>query len=281
MIEQKEFKLLYDAFFAIAESYTSIIYVDVEDKSVYPIKLDDYSARYEEELNTHPLLKDIMARYVSDTVYDDDADMILRLADCDLIKELLVEENPVLQIYRTVRNDEIVYYRMKIVPIEDGKKLVYGFENIDRQYRKQLEANSDREQNLTVLDGLSREYLSVWYLDGKSRKVKLIKNNGLPEENAEQVRIGETLVDYHFSMQKYFGGFVNPEDFERLMHETSYDFLVENASENDMYCVDYIRVNPEGNAERFQACYAKTIDAAGVANFVVGFRNLDRLIDRR
>ena len=192
--------------------------------------------------------------------------------------EELKKESPLLHIYRTIHDDRIVYYRLKIVPVEDGRKLIYGFENIDSQYRIQLEVKSEREMHTMLLDGLSREYMSVWYLDGKSRKVRLLQNNGTDSENGEPVRIGNTMVDYHFSMQKYFGAFVSPDDFDRMMNETSYESLVKNAGENDMYCINYIRINPDRSTSHFQVCYAKTIDASGTANFVFGFRNTDSAI---
>ena len=279
MIGQDEIKLLYDAFFAIAESYTSIIYMDTSDQRAYSIRLDDYSIRYEEALSTHPKMSDVLELYVNETVCRDDAAGIIRLADSEYVLDRLKTENPILHIYRSVHGDNILYYRLKIVPVDDGKKLIYGFENIDSQYRRQLEIKAESERQMRLLDGLSREYMSVWFLDGKSRKITLIKNNGSEAENGEPVRIGNTMVDYHFSMQKYFGEFAKPEDFERLMVETSYESLERNAGDNDLYSVNYVRINPDKSLSHFQACYAKIVDDQGVANFVFGFRCIDSAIE--
>ncbi len=132
---------------------------------------------------------------------------------------------------------------------------------------------------MMLVDGLSREYMSVWYLDGKSRKVKLIQNNGSEKENAAPVKIGETVIDYHFSMQKYYGSYVDPEDFDRMMRETSYETLVENTTEDDLYSINYIRINPDKTRSHFQVCYAKITDDAGIANFVFGYRNIDNALN--
>jgi len=276
MTDQDGFKLLYEAFFAIAESYTSIIYMDMSDGNAYAIRLDDYSKRYENFLNTHPSMYEVVKRYAEDTVHPADRDGMMKLADREIVLNRLETENPLHHIYRAIHDDNVIYYRVKIVPIEDGKKLIYGFENINPQYRRQIEANEERQRTTKLFDGLSREYLSVWYLDGRSGKVTLVRNNGLPKENEKAVKIGETMVDYHFSMQKYFGSFVKPEDFERLMHETSYDVLVANTREDDFHTIDYTRINEDGTTSHFQACYAKIVDEAQVANFVFGFRNTDR-----
>lgn len=277
MYDQNEMKLLYEAFFAIAESYTSIIYLDTEDGVIYPIRLDEYSKRYEETLRNKPSAAEIFKQYVRDTVFVEDAVEVMKFSDKEYVLERLKSENPILHIYRALHHDRIIHYRLKIVPIEDGKKIVFGFENIDNQYRKQLEIKAENEMHISIRDALTREYMSVWYLDGKSRKVRLIRNNGSDEENGDAVRIGSTMVDYHFSMQRYFERFVNPEDFDRLMEETSYDTLTEKVGDN-LYTVNYIRNNPDGSRSHFQACYAKIADQTGISDFVVGFRNIDSAV---
>lgn len=275
MVDLKETQIMYEAFCAIAESYTSIVYADMSDEKVYPIRLDEYAMRYKDDLEAGIDMKTALGKYVRETVFRDDADNLMRFADYDFVKNRLEKENPVFFVYRCVHNDVITYYRLKIVPIEEGRKLIFGFENFDKQFRTQLKLRSERDMQMTILDGLSREYMSVWYLDGKSRKVTLIRNNGAPADNAEPVRIGETMVDYHFSMLKYFTAFAAPEDFDDLMQATSYDTLVKNAGLNDLYRVNYTRINTNGTTSRFQVCFAKIDDDAGINDFLLGFRSID------
>ncbi len=275
MVDINESRILYEAFCAIAESYTSIVYLDAKDRRTHPIRLDEYSMKYEEMLNKGPDMRTMLETYVKDTVYKDDADGLLQYADFDLVTEKLKTENPIFHVYRAIHDDKVIYYRLKIVQIEDGQKIIYGFENFDSQARMQLELKAEKERQMMLVNGMSREYMSVWYLDGKSRKVTLIQNNGTEKENAAPVKIGKTVVDYHFSMQKYFGNFVDPDDFDRMMTETSYDHLVEKTGENDLYRIDYIRINPDKTKSPFQVCYAKILDDAGIANFIFGYRNMD------
>ncbi len=279
MVDINESRILYESFCAIAESYTSIVYVDAKDRKVYPIRLDDYSQRYEKAIAEGRDMTELLGMYVSDTVYREDADGLLKYGDYDFVQEKLKTENPPFYTYRAIHEDKILYYRLKIVTIEDGQKIVYGFENFDGQFRLQMKMNAEREMRMMLVDGLSREYMSVWYLDGKSRKVKLIQNNGSEKENAAPVKIGETVIDYHFSMQKYYGSYVDPEDFDRMMRETSYETLVENTTEDDLYSINYIRINPDKTRSHFQVCYAKITDDAGIANFVFGYRNIDNALN--
>lgn len=270
--------LLHEVFNTIAASYTSIIYLDTTDMMAYPVLLDQYSERYRSVLENGISMPDVVEMYVRDGVHTDDRASLLKYADYNYVSNKLLTENPILHVYRTVHGDNILYYRLKIIPIEDGKKLVYGFENIDHEYRKQLEIRSERELQMMFLKGLSREYMSVWYLDGASRKVRLIQNNGTDAENGEAVRIGSMIMDYHFSMRKYFGKYVDPEDFDRMMHETAYETLVEKAHDNDLYSINYIRINPDESRSHFQVCYAKITDEKGIANFVFGYRCMDSAI---
>ena len=277
LVDLNESRILYESFCAIAESYTSIVYVDSTDRKVYPIRLDEYSKRYEQSIAEKHEMPTLMENYIRDTVYKDDAEGLMRYSDFDYVVEKLKTDNPIFYTYRAIHNDRIVYYRLKIVEIEDGAKIVYGFENFDGQFRHQLKMNSESEMRMMLVRGLSREYMSVWYLDGKSRKVTLIQNNGSENENAAPVKIGETVVDYHFSMQKYYGNFVDPQDFDRMMRETSYETLVENTNEDDLYSVNYIRINPDKTRSPFQVCYAKITDSSGIANFVFGYRKTENL----
>ena len=267
--------MFYDAFMAIAESYSSVLFIDTEDDVLYPVRLDAFSKRYEEELEKKPKARDMFRKYVDEIVFKDDREKLMRLVDKEYVIERLKSEGEILQIYRTVSNDRIIYYRLKVVQIENGKKLIYGFENIDKMYQKQMSENTERSQNLAVVKALSREYLSVWFLDGASRKIRLVQNNGAEEENGEAVRIGNMMIDYHFSIQKYFDGFVDPDDFDRLMDETSYETIVRKSNERNLYRVSYIRINPDGTRSQFQAVFAKIINENGIADFVVGFRNMD------
>ncbi len=279
MVDVNESRILYESFCAIAESYTSIIYLDATDLKVHAIRLDDFSKRYEEELSASPFMPTILERYARENVYREDRDRLMRFADYEYVSNKLKSENPIFYIYRAIHNDSIVYYRLKIVPIEDGRKIVYGFENFDKQFRLQLRMNSEKELQMMLVKGLSREYMSVWYLDGKSQRVTLIQNNGKESENAIPVSIGKTVVDYHFSLQKYYGDFTEPEEFERMMRETAYDTVVERTTEDDLYSINYIRINPDGSRSHFQTVYAKIMDEAGIANFIIGYRNIDKTIN--
>ena len=279
-MEFNDAEFLHKVFDAIAESYTSIVCVDIREGHSYPIRLDDYSSKYREEFSLHPSMHDITKRYVEDIVFCDDREGVMRLADPEYVIKRLETENPILHVYRTLYNEKVTYYRIKVVPIDDGNKLIYGFENIDTEYRKQMHIKNEKEMQMLYLKGLSREFLSVWYLDGKSRKVRLIQNNGTDTENGEAVRIGNTMVDYHFSMQKYFGLYVDPEDFDRLMEETSYEMIVKNAGDKDLYSINYVRINTDSTRSNFQVCYAKIVDDAGIANFVFGYRNLDKIAEK-
>lgn len=279
MNEQDRIDFLNSVFSKIAETYTTIVYMDTSDGKIYPIRLDEYSKKYEEIMAKQPSMHDLMELYAKETVYKDDIDDVVMLGDYAYVTERLKKEPTLIHIYRSIHNNRIVYYRLKIIMFEDGKKLLYGFENIDEQYRLQLEVKAERTLHAKILQALSREYLSVWYLDGKSRKVRLIQNNGEESENGEAVRIGSTMVDYHFSLQKYFSKYVSPDDFDRLMNETSYETVVKKAGDNDLLYINYIRINPDGTKSHFQVCYAKIDDDSGVANFVVGFRSTEGAIE--
>ena len=95
--------------------------MDSTDRKVYPIRLDDYSRRYEEILNGKPDMPTMLAAYVKDTVYSEDAEGLLAYGDFDYVVKRLETENPLFYMYRAIHNERIVYYRLKIVTIGSAK----------------------------------------------------------------------------------------------------------------------------------------------------------------
>ena len=141
--------------------------------------------------------------------------------------------------------------------------------------KKQKELAAEREQKMTILKGLSSEFLSVWYLDGHTQAITLMQNNGKPVDNGRAVKIGVRALDYKTAMESYFKEFASDEEYEKLIQKTSYEEIVKNSEENVLYPVNYVRKNDDGTKSYFQACYAKSVGKDGVVNFIFGFRNID------
>ncbi len=270
-------RLLFDIDDAIARSYTSVVYVDVDDQTVHEVRLNRHGMVLKPDLEKKLNLKQMTDLYVSALVYRDDAEGVRRFGDIDYVMNLLKETNPIFHTYRTIRDGRMVYYRLKIIPFDRGKKLVYGFEHFDDQIREQLARKNEQEMNMTLLAGLSCEFETVWLVDAAIHHAKLIRNN-MDNTPTTEAAGRDKEGNYDTLIGNYIDGFVADEDRERLYLEMSIDNLIRKTKEGEIYHINYARISLEGQKNYFQVSVSKVTDANGVVRFVCGFRNIDQII---
>ena len=262
---------------AIARSYTSVIYVETSDLSVHVVRLNRFGREVRDKIGENPNLRTVIDEYVTSLVARDDAAGVLRLGDYDYVMSRLKDTNPLFHTYRTIRDGKIVYYRLKIIPLDDGKKLVYGFEHFDYQMREKLEREAERETQMTLLAGLSCEYESVWLVDAGIHYGKLIRNNMGDSRSSVMMNMVKE-GNYEVILENYIEQYVVPTDRERMYCETSIASLMRNARDDELYHINYSRINEEGETNYMQLVYSRVTDDMGVTRFVCGFRNVDEMM---
>ena len=262
---------------AIARSYTSVFYVDAEDLTVHKVRLNREGRKVAAGIGEDTSLRTVMDAYVTALVHEDDAQGVSQFGDYDYVVSRLKESNPLFHTYRTIRDEKIVYYRLKIIPFDGGNKLVYGFEHFDDQIREERKRVAERETQMTLLAGLSCEYETIWLVDADIHLGKLIRNNMGNTRSSKRMNAMND-GNYEIILENYIEQYVVPRDRERMYAETSIDSLLRNTRENELYHINYLRVNEEGRKNYMQLVYSRVIDDMGVTRFVCGFRNIDEVI---
>ena len=262
---------------AIARSYTSVIYVDTDTQIVTSVRLNRHGKPLEEECRRDSHLRHVIDVYVNALVYRDDMKGVLKFGDFDYVIKALEENNPLYHTYRTVRDGRIVFYRLKIIPFEGGKKLIYGFEHFDDQIREKLARKNQYETQMTLLAGLSCEYESVWLVDATLHHAKLIRSN--MKSGISSIMNRDYEGAYESILGNYIEKYVVPEDRERVYSMADINNLMRNTKEDEIYHINYYRVNPNGERNYIQLCIARVTDENGVVRFVCGFRNIDSIIE--
>lgn len=171
----------------------------------------------------------------------------------------------------------MVYYRLKIIPFDNGRKLIYGFEYFDSQMREKIERESERETQMTLLAGLSCEFDMIWLVDAPIHHARLIRNNIADPANAAMLT--QTEGNYETLLGTYIDKYVAAEDRERVYLLSNIDHLIRNTKDDEIYHINYYRINPEGARNYIQLSVAKVIDEMGVVRLVVGLRNIDSIIE--
>ena len=264
-------RLLGEITAVIAESFSSIFYVDGAGRGAHSMRSSAEGEPGLEFLHPDEDLRSMMARYASGFVAVEDREQVARLGDMDYVRMLLEREKPVSRTYRTLRDGQASWRRVMIAPFDGGQKYVFAFEDIDRQVRTECAARAEKERLNDMLEVLSREYVTVWFLDGTSGSFTLVQSYGGKDASA----VIQGQPDYRRGMEAYFRQFAPKEEFDRLTRETSYETLCEKTGSGAMYTVNFLRAAPDGSHRYFQICYGMITDGAEQASFIVGFRDVD------
>lgn len=129
----------------------------------------------------------------------------------------------------------------------------------------------------TLLIGLSCEYETVWLVDASIHHGKLILNN-MGDTRSSVIMTSMNEGNYEALLENYIEKYVVPADRERMYAETDLSSLLRNARKDELYYVNYSRINEEGETNYMQLAYARVTDDAGIDQFVCGFRNIDAVI---
>ncbi len=129
----------------LADSFESVVYVDTADQAVYPVRLSPTADPIAAYLRTGPKMATMMNWYIRNAVYHEDATEMEKYGDLSFVQEELKNKQQLLHHYRTVRDGGLVEFRMKIVPFENGARLLYGFENMSEVARREADGTQTQQ----------------------------------------------------------------------------------------------------------------------------------------
>jgi signal transduction histidine kinase len=107
----------------------------------------------------------------------------------------------------------------------DGRRYsVVTYEKITEESLQLLFVDETKEE-LSILDGLTMDCLSIWIVDGKNQNIKLIQNhNGKKNMISNGILNGfKKLGDYQNGLDYYINTYVYPEDRERVHELLSFE----------------------------------------------------------
>ncbi|WP_051635141.1 ATP-binding protein [Selenomonas sp. ND2010] len=260
----------------LAECYSAIYYVNIIDHSVQPVRMNDIAKHVVFSQTQKLTPRALMKTYIDSFVHPDDAADMMKVADLDYLQRRLAKEPYVVQLYRTRQNGIDTYFRLKIIKLSQRPILVCAFENIDKETREKNKTAHEREQYNMLINGLSREYSSVWYIDATLNLVSLVRSN-TKSVTTKRVLEGVKEVSYEMAIQNYIDKYVVPEDRKRLYHQTSIAELLKHIPHDGVYRIDYARTNLDGRRCQFQACFARDISVKGTPCFIAGFRDVQSM----
>ena len=159
---------------------------------------------------------------------------------------------------------------MNIIYVEDRARL-----RTDLESQKQLN-DMIMHQN-TLLDGLAREYHTVWLIDPDHR-LHLYRSTGRSADRDDVQIIGLDVPDYSDAMKGYVKAKVCKEDQARVQDAVKWDTVIKETPETGNYVITYRRKLKDGKTDYHQMCFAKSYDEEKGMNIILAFRSVDEEI---
>lgn len=276
-LEEDDARRRYEAgVYALCQEYTSVYYVELDQNLVSPYNLSNRifgmfgDKFYKLDYDT------AIATYVDSAVIENEkASMLHVLSREEVIRNIRRQDS----YTHTYLNNENKYCEMKVVRVrteDDSNVAIMGFAVNDDVIRAEEENKRKIDFQLSLLDGLSREYYAIWLLDSE-RKTHLFRTRESMSIK-KAVEMGLANPGYEEGIGAYISEFVVKEDRERVREAVSWDSLIKNIPDVGVYSVTFKRIDQKGVIAYHQMCFGKAVDAQGNINIVLGFRDADELI---
>ena len=179
----------------LASYYSSVYYIDLNTEKIIPYSKNDDTPLGFNEIFTQDLkFSDAFSKYVSEFVYEEDRDSLLRTCSIKNIKNQLSTQKAFISNYRNSISGITHYSEIKFVKVGDigdtPTAVVLGIANRDEEIL-----------NRFVDNRLYEDYLGIFYVnleDDRIRTIKQSKKTGLPDikDNSVFSEIFELLAEY-------------------------------------------------------------------------------------
>lgn len=222
--------------------------------------------------------------YISKYVIEEDRNTLHKAVAVDVVMRELEVSDEYICSYR-VRYDEtgIHYFQVAFIRMFSRKasegRIILGFRNVDAIVEEEHRHIKIQEEQLRIIDALSREYHSLFKIDAESGKITLYRNDGIGM-NAESLKELMENKSFEEVLNTYIDVYIVPEDRERIRNSTSLDVLIEKVPAVGLYKLGYRR-NMNGMISYYEMNIVRTVDENGMTIFIMGLRDVNDEMQRQ
>lgn len=161
--------------------------------------------------------------------------------------------------------------------------LIHGKRIIQRQLEEQAgelqSALKSERENKSIVQGISREYNSLWIVEEMGKKITLVQENAGDKDEFQEIlkKTVRKYPSYMKIMTEYANRFVCEEDRAYFLEACDYDHVKAQIRENNIFLVTFRRII-HGKIEYYQLSFTATDrDTA----FVIGFRDIHAAMEEK
>ena len=238
--------------------------------------------------------EDIMSAFVNSGVLEEDKHLFDQVRLLAGVKEILTDKQTYTINFRTHPKGNPHYIQCQFMkPDSDNNGFVMGVRNVHEKRKQELarqkkvedalaeveRTNSALKEESTISVALSKEYSSLFKIDGKTGAMSLYRTDGV----GMNTKVLEELMedgDYSVVLNKYIDSFVIPEDRERVRELAGLDVLYDKVPDEGLYKLGFRR-SMAGIISYYEMSVVKIVDNSGNVTFVLGLRDVDAEMRRQ
>lgn len=218
---------------------------------------------------------------VSKYVHPNDRKELIEILNPKNHASLLKDTKSKTLYYRwKTTDDEYKYYKLSLAKLEpedeEPKHVIMGTTCIDEEIRLKFEQEKEKDFQLSLLDGLTREFHSVWLIrpDKTVEAFRSVRDKYM----REFYKVLPEGTDYDTGMQSFVDTFVAPDDADRVEEALQFEKFSERVPEEGMYTFTFKRIGDHGSVVYLQICISRAVGTDGEINYVLATRQVDQLI---
>lgn len=238
--------------------------------------------------------EDIMSAFVNSGVLEEDKHLFDQVRKLDGIKEILTDKQTYAIDFRTYPKENPHYIQCQFMkPDSDNNGFVMGVRNVHEKRKQELARQKKVEDALaeverinlalkeesTISVALSKEYSSLFKIDGKTGAMSLYRTDGV----GISTQLLEELMEdgnYSVALNKYIDSFVIMEDRERVRELAGLDVLYKRVPDEGLYKLGFRR-SMAGIISYYEMSVVKIVDNSNNITFVLGLRDVDAEMRRQ
>lgn len=238
--------------------------------------------------------EDIMSTFVNNGVLEEDKHLFDQVRLLAGVKEILTDKQTYTINFRTHPKGNPHYIQCQFMkPDSDNNGFVMGFRNVHEKRKQELarqkkvedalaeveRTNSALKEESTISVALSKEYSSLFKINGKTGAMSLYRTDGV----GMNTKVLEELMedgDYSVVLNKYIDAFIIPEDRERVRELAGLDVLYDKVPDEGLYKLGFRR-SMAGIISYYEMSVVKIVDNSGNVTFVLGLRDVDAEMRRQ
>ena len=267
----------------LSKDYEDVMLLDMENDTATTIKRAG-KIYAEDERVLRRSYNDTWNYYISKYVVDEDKDELRKAIATDVVQQELEKGDEYICSYRVRYDDtgvhhfQVSFMRMYSWRTSEGY-IILGFRNVDSVVEQERRHMKIQEEQLRIIDALSREYHSLLKLEAKTRKISLYRTDGVGMDIGAMHKLMQ-LEDYEKVINTYINTYVSIEDRDRIREATKLEVLLERVPQGEMYKLGYLR-NMNNILSYYEMNIVRTEEENGMTVFIIGLRDVNDEMQRQ